>query len=167
MLIIDYNGWTLANSPPFKTSLEVLNILQNHYPERLKRAVFINAPFVFSAFWNLIYPFIDPVTQHKIFIFRNGQSQYQQTLLSMQSPYTYTSHDVCAGYVDADVLESEYGGHDATSFNHIEYLEAFFGRKRETDSSSGVVPQETESSNLSAEEKTNDEISAAALEAAT
>ena len=43
----------------------MLYILQNHYVERLGIALCINVPWIFKAFWNAIYPFIDPVTKSK------------------------------------------------------------------------------------------------------
>jgi len=63
-LMIDYGE--KAKSPPFSTSLTVLNILQDHYPERLGRAFVINVPFLLNAFYKLINPFIDPVTREKL-----------------------------------------------------------------------------------------------------
>jgi hypothetical protein len=44
----------------------MLNIIQNHYPERLGRAIVINVPFLINAFFKLIMPFVDPVTREKI-----------------------------------------------------------------------------------------------------
>ena len=46
--------------------VQVLNILQNHYPERLGRAFVINVPFLLNAFYKMINPFIDPVTKEKL-----------------------------------------------------------------------------------------------------
>ena len=66
VLLVDYENWGLTNCPPLKTSKETMYILQNHYPERLYRAVAINPPWIFSIFWNAIAPFIDPVTKAKI-----------------------------------------------------------------------------------------------------
>ena len=43
-----------------------MNILQNHYPERLGRALVTNVPFYIWGFFKLITPFIDPVTREKI-----------------------------------------------------------------------------------------------------
>ncbi len=51
--IVDFRGYTMMNAPPFRTSLETLNILQNHYPERLAVALPFNAPQLFETFWKV------------------------------------------------------------------------------------------------------------------
>lgn len=43
-----------------------MSILQNHYPERLGRALILNVPFLLNAFYKLINPFIDPVVRAKM-----------------------------------------------------------------------------------------------------
>lgn len=76
-------------SVPVKTAKEVMSILQNHYPERLGKALIINGtaaeqpspllrarraprltsdavPWLFSGFFRVIQPFIDPVTREKL-----------------------------------------------------------------------------------------------------
>jgi hypothetical protein len=44
----------------------VLDIIQNHYPERLGLAVIMNVPFILKAFFTIISPFIDPLTRTKM-----------------------------------------------------------------------------------------------------
>ncbi|PVH89707.1 putative CRAL-TRIO domain-containing protein C23B6.04c [Cadophora sp. DSE1049] len=53
-------------APGLGQGKEVLNILQTHYPERLGRALIINIPWVVTAFFKLITPFIDPLTRQKL-----------------------------------------------------------------------------------------------------
>ncbi|KAF9000594.1 CRAL-TRIO domain-containing protein [Cyathus striatus] len=55
-----------AKNPSMSTSRTVLNILQDHYPERLGRAIVINIPFLINTFLKIIMPFVDPVTREKV-----------------------------------------------------------------------------------------------------
>lgn len=66
ILIIDYEGFRLRDSPPLATTKYTLDILQKHYPERMHRAYVVHPPLVFSSFWALIKNFIDPTTKEKI-----------------------------------------------------------------------------------------------------
>ncbi|KEY67849.1 hypothetical protein S7711_04987 [Stachybotrys chartarum IBT 7711] len=62
-------------SVPIATAREVLSILQNHYPERLGKALIINVPWLVSGFFKIITPFIDPVTREKL-KFNEDMTQY-------------------------------------------------------------------------------------------
>ncbi|TFK27524.1 CRAL/TRIO domain-containing protein, partial [Coprinopsis marcescibilis] len=55
-----------ARHPNINQARAFLNILQNHYPERLGTALLLNIPFLVSAFMRIIMPFVDPVTRHKV-----------------------------------------------------------------------------------------------------
>ena len=71
-LVIDYEGFKLQNAPPMSTTRYTLDILQKHYPERMKHAYLLHPPLVFRAFWALIKMFVDPVTKEKI-VFCSGK----------------------------------------------------------------------------------------------
>ncbi|KAL7922498.1 CRAL-TRIO domain-containing protein [Trichoderma austrokoningii] len=62
-------------SVPVSTAREVLHILQNHYPERLGKALIINVPWLVNGFFKIITPFIDPVTREKL-KFNEDMKQY-------------------------------------------------------------------------------------------
>ena len=70
-LLIDYDAFKLSNAPPMSTTKYTLEILQKHYPERMKHAYLLNPPLVFRAFWALIKSFVDPITKEKI-VFCSG-----------------------------------------------------------------------------------------------
>lgn len=71
ILIVDYEGFSMSNAPPFKTSKATLHILQDHYPERLFRAIVIHPLTLFYGFYKMISPFIDPITKAKIVMLTN------------------------------------------------------------------------------------------------
>jgi hypothetical protein len=75
-VLINFTKWSLKLSPPWRTSMETLHIMQEHYPERLGLAVCYDPPSVFSIFWKLISPFIDVKTKSKIrFVQPRGDKQ--------------------------------------------------------------------------------------------
>lgn len=53
--LIDFTGWTLSTSVPIKCARESINILQNHYPERLGASFLYNPPRIFEAFWKVCF----------------------------------------------------------------------------------------------------------------
>ncbi|KAF8183935.1 CRAL-TRIO domain-containing protein [Pholiota molesta] len=55
-----------GKNPSMSTALAVLNILQNHYPERLGLALIINVPFLINAFFKVVMPLVDPITRNKV-----------------------------------------------------------------------------------------------------
>ncbi|KAI5308215.1 hypothetical protein KEM55_006271 [Ascosphaera atra] len=65
-LIVDFKSAKASQNASIGQGRETLNILQNHYPERLGRAMVTNIPFAINGFFKLITPFIDPVTRQKL-----------------------------------------------------------------------------------------------------
>jgi len=59
-------GSRVSDADSKETSRATLNILQNHYPERLGVGILVNPPFYFNLLWMFISPFIDSVTRNKV-----------------------------------------------------------------------------------------------------
>ncbi|EJD49126.1 CRAL/TRIO domain-containing protein [Auricularia subglabra TFB-10046 SS5] len=55
-----------AKNPSIQTARTVLNILQEHYPERLGAAYIIKVPFLVNLFFKAVLPFVDPKTRTKL-----------------------------------------------------------------------------------------------------
>ena len=82
LIILDYKDWGLSKATPLKTALECNNILGNHYPERLFKAILLNTPFLFSVFWGAISPFVDPVTKAKMLMMRQSPLETVKSTLA-------------------------------------------------------------------------------------
>jgi hypothetical protein len=93
-LMIDYEHFRIRDSPPMSTSKWTIQILQNHYPERLFKAYVLNPGFVFRTFLTVIRPFLDPVTKSKIAM-ASGKAEKQKKI---------------GERFDLDVLEESSGG---------------------------------------------------------
>ncbi|KAH7377794.1 CRAL-TRIO domain-containing protein [Pyrenochaeta sp. MPI-SDFR-AT-0127] len=65
-LLIDFRNTGAGGTPSLGVARQVLDILQNHYPERLGRALLTHLPWYVNAFLKLVNPFIDPVTKANI-----------------------------------------------------------------------------------------------------
>jgi len=65
-LLINFAETKSGQGATLAQGKQTLHILQNHYPERLGRALVANVPFYIWGFFKLITPFIDPLTREKI-----------------------------------------------------------------------------------------------------
>lgn len=76
--LIDFTGWSFTTAVPVKTTREVVNILQNHYPERLGNAILYNPPRIFGAFWKVVKHFLDRKTHQKVkFVYSNNPESFK------------------------------------------------------------------------------------------
>lgn len=65
VIVFDLSGFTMA-CMDYEVVKMLVNILQYNYPEVLQSALVVNAPFIFSACWMIIRPWLDPVTAGKV-----------------------------------------------------------------------------------------------------
>lgn len=65
VIVMDMLGYSSKNSPPIGVSIETMRIFQNHFPERAKKIVILDAPRAFNILWRIVSPMIDPVTRAK------------------------------------------------------------------------------------------------------
>ncbi|KAK1316702.1 hypothetical protein QJS10_CPA05g01146 [Acorus calamus] len=104
--LIDFTGWSLSNAVPNRTARETINILQNHYPERLSAAFLYSPPRIFETFWKIIKFFLDPKTFQKVkFVY----------------PKNAESMELMQQHFDIDILPTELGGRDNSPYDHEEF----------------------------------------------
>ncbi|KAL7261946.1 hypothetical protein ACSBR1_000357 [Camellia fascicularis] len=104
--LIDFTGWSLSTSVPIKSARETINILQNHYPERLAVAFLYSPPRIFEAFWKIVKYFLDTKTFEKVkFVY----------------PMNKDSVELMRSYFDVDNLPTEFGGKASLEYDHEEF----------------------------------------------
>lgn len=104
--LIDFTGWSLSTSVPIKSARETINILQNHYPERLAIAFLYNPPRIFEAFWKVVKYFMDAKTFQKVkFVY----------------PKNKDSVELMSSYFDEENLPTEFGGKATLHYDHEEF----------------------------------------------
>jgi len=103
--VIDFSGYgNRAKSPDGKAVAQnSLNILQNHYPERLGILCIINSPWYFSMLYTLLSPLLNSVTKKKIH-WISGTSPEQL-------------FEPLSNFIDPEQLEEKYGGKNTFKFN--------------------------------------------------
>ncbi|KAJ1454113.1 CRAL-TRIO domain-containing protein [Pelagophyceae sp. CCMP2097] len=107
VLLIDFEGYSMRNAPPMKTSKATLGLMQHHYPERLHRAVLVDAPWLFNAAFKVISPFIDAVTKEKL-VFVRGDAAAKRAKV--------------AALVPLENVEACMGGNSTYSYDAQAYL---------------------------------------------
>ncbi|XP_071733915.1 uncharacterized protein [Rutidosis leptorrhynchoides] len=104
--MIDFTGWSFSASVPIKTARETINILQNHYPQRLALAFLYSPPRVFEAFWKIVKYFLDPKTFQKVkFVY----------------PKNKESVEIMQSCFDIDNLPTDFGGKATMTYDHEEF----------------------------------------------
>lgn len=97
MVLFDLKGFSVSLAFRKDVRLmirKLIYIAQAQYPERLYKALLINAPTGFETAWRLIRPLLDEKTAEKV---------------------KFVKEKTLREEIDADVLSNEYGG------NHDEY----------------------------------------------
>jgi hypothetical protein len=95
--IYDFKGIHLgdiADHEAVNLGKQMMDVLENHYPERMAKAFVINVPRFFSAIWSVIKPLLDPHTAKKITVI----SKHSKVLPTLQE------------HISLDVIPKAFGG---------------------------------------------------------
>lgn len=101
VLLVDFQGVGLGSLVPL-TVRDLMVVMQDHYPERLGSAFFVNTPWLLHSFFTAASAFLDPVTLAKF------------NFVSEETSQTMEQH------FDLSALENSFGGCDDEPFcSHI------------------------------------------------
>ena len=65
-VVFDMQNFSIIKNMDYEAVKLIIQILQTHFSETLKHALIVNAPFIFSACYAIIRPWLDPVTAAKV-----------------------------------------------------------------------------------------------------
>ncbi|CDW51999.1 PRELI and CRAL TRIO domain containing protein [Trichuris trichiura] len=79
-LLVDLDGMSIRHlwRPAIRTLLDIIEIVQENYPETMGSMLIVRAPRVFPILWTLVSPFINEKTANKFMIY--GGSDYANCL---------------------------------------------------------------------------------------
>ncbi|KAJ3113788.1 hypothetical protein HDU96_002927 [Phlyctochytrium bullatum] len=123
-LVIDYENMSMMNATPLHVSKKFLQIIGDHYPERLGQAFMINPSWYLWVFFKLLGPFLDPVTKSKIH-FVNISKQLEMNATGVKEEHGTAGWTNILFYVDADQLPKHYGGEFEFEWDHAAYWNVF------------------------------------------
>eukprot|EP00946_MAST-07B_sp_MAST-7B-sp1_P003292 g3292.t1 len=95
VVIFDISGWALWHGSYLGYVNRLVDIAQNQYPERLRRVLLVNAPFLFRGAWSVISPWLDPVTKAKI--------KFVSSASALREEFAELS-------ISLDLIPARYGG---------------------------------------------------------
>eukprot|EP00434_Breviolum_minutum_P028774 symbB.v1.2.025452.t1/scaffold2469.1/size78468/8 len=102
VLLVDFEGVGLGSLVPLTIVRDLMVVMQDHYPERLGLAFFVNTPWLLHSFFTAASTFLDPVTLAKF------------NFVSEDTSQTMEQH------FDLRFLEKSFGGCDEEPFcSHI------------------------------------------------
>ncbi|GAA5813432.1 hypothetical protein MFLAVUS_006910 [Mucor flavus] len=102
-IIVDFKDSSAAHNPSVSTCKKFLDILGNHYPERLGVAFVVKSPWFFLTTFKIISPFMDPVTKNKIKFVVDGKEDKDTKNLGNEMVRL-------DDYIDPEQLECDFGG---------------------------------------------------------
>jgi hypothetical protein len=70
--VFDFSTYDSTNSPPVKLMIDTIKMLQAHYPERLGKALILDAPFWMQAVFKVVSAFLAEETRAKVSIVSSG-----------------------------------------------------------------------------------------------
>ncbi|CAJ1448269.1 unnamed protein product [Effrenium voratum] len=105
VLLVDFQGVSTGSLLPLTIARDLLQVMQDHYPERLGVAIFVNTPWLLHGFFNAASNFLDPVTVAKFtFVSATGEELSR----------------VMAEHFELSALEPSFGGSDDEPFcSHV------------------------------------------------
>ena len=124
-LLITRQGFSVSNSPPFSTQRETINLLSNHYPERLGLAIILHPPFYFTVFFSVlmlplnrlhllvqaIRPFIPTATSQKIVFCKATDPKVFIARINLRATNFYSQKIMAelSAHISPENLETDYG----------------------------------------------------------
>lgn len=132
VVIMDFEGYSLSSAPPLATTIELLKIFSNHYPERLARLFLLNTPWLFSGIYRLLTPFIRATTQAKIFFLSLPSNRKSNNALSPSFKKT-SAHEQIWQFIDPQMLERSAGGRWEFEYDHNKYWTALLDKMERSE----------------------------------
>ncbi|KAL0092617.1 CRAL-TRIO domain-containing protein [Phycomyces blakesleeanus] len=120
-IVVDFKDSSASHNPSVATCKKFLDILGNHYPERLGIAFVVKSPWFFFATFKLISPFMDPITKQKIkFVYdREGKTDTKGTT----NEWVHLKD-----YISSNQLETDFGGEYHFSYEVEPYWNALLDK---------------------------------------
>jgi len=127
-VVVDLKGWGFKNFS-LAISRVIINLLQDHYPERLGRCYVVHSPAFFRGAWALVKPILDERTRAKIHLLGSNLKPILQDITEEE-------------------LEDAYGGKHERFPDRDRFASPFLARIE------GIAEQESETDEKSFGEET-------------
>lgn len=66
VIIVNLTGFRMTKIPSLSFLQHISHILENHYPERIKKVYICNIPLIFHSFWKILSTFMNEDTKNRV-----------------------------------------------------------------------------------------------------